>query len=393
MVIRTNPRMNPRTYLRMFPRIDSRIDLRMDIRTVLCICLTCLLIPAATAQTLPTTAAESAQAYSTYIPITGGQNYYNFYGGPEIDASVSGNDMFNRGDTVTLLVSLANYGRVTGFQQDKTPTTPTEYALANAEQQEEGKITNAINIKATLISNTTQIEVQSGDQVVQSLMAGQTATSPLRYTLQIANHAPAGLYPLTLRVSYDYQSNVEVYAANLANIQGLPPVFVNGQWSYFYSHVVKNLTVPIEVKKAADFQVVSSEANTTAGATNGPIVVTYRNIGNQPVTDAVARLSFFTPFSSTDDQAYLGNMTPGEEKTVLFRVDVASGTTAKEYGVNSEIKYTDIRGATALSEVLMVPVTVNPSGSSILIPAIIVVVLIVAIGGYWYLRRRRGKNT
>lgn len=157
-------------------------------------------------------------------------------GGPEIEASVNGNDMFNRGDTVTLLISLANYGRIIGFKQDKTPTTPTEYALANAEQQEEGKITNAINIKATLLSNTTQIEVQSGDQVVQSLMAGQTATSPLRYTLQIANHAPAGLYPLTLRISYDYQSNVEVYAADLENIQGLPPVFVNGQWSYFYNH-------------------------------------------------------------------------------------------------------------------------------------------------------------
>ena len=150
--------------------------------------------------------------------------------------------------------------------------------------------------------------------------------------------------------------------------------------------------MPVVVKEAADFEVVSSKANTTASATNSPIEVTYRNIGDQPVTDAVARLSFFTPFSSTDDQAYLGNMTPGEEKTVLFRVDVASGTTAKEYGVNSEIKYTDVRGATALSEVMMVPVTVNPSGSSILIPAVVVVVLIAAIGGYWYLRRQKGKK-
>ncbi|MGA9099160.1 MAG: hypothetical protein WB392_09545 [Methanotrichaceae archaeon] len=371
-----------------------RMNSKLDIKPVLCICicLTCLLILAATAQTLPTTEAQSAQAYSTYIPITGGDNYYNFYGGPELEASVNGNDMFNRGDTVTLLVSLANYGRIIGFKQAKTPTTPTEYALANAEQQEEAKITNALNVKATLLSNTTQIEVQSGDQLVESLMAGQITTSPLRYTLQIANHAPAGLYPMTLRVSYDYQSNVEVYAANLANIQGLPPVFVNGQWSYFYNHTVKNLTVPVVVKEAADFEVVSSKANTTASATNSPIEVTYRNIGDQPVTDAVARLSFFTPFSSTDDQAYLGNMTPGEEKTVLFRVDVASGTTAKEYGVNSEIKYTDVRGATALSEVMMVPVTVNPSGSSILIPAVVVVVLIAAIGGYWYLRRQKGKK-
>jgi hypothetical protein len=73
---------------------------------------------------------------------------------------------------------------------------------------------------------------------------------------------------------------MEVYAANLANAQGLPPVFVNAKWSYFYNHAVKNLTMPLVVKMDADFQVVSSKANTTAGATNRPIEVTYRNVGN-----------------------------------------------------------------------------------------------------------------
>jgi hypothetical protein len=33
---------------------------------------------------------------------------------------------------------------------------------------------------------------------------------------------------------------------------------------------------------------------------------TYRNGDNEPVTDAVARLSFFDPISSIYDQAYLG---------------------------------------------------------------------------------------
>ncbi len=98
---------------------------------------------------------------------------------------------------------------------------------------------------------------------------------------------------------------MEVYAANLANAQGLSPVFVNAQWSYFYNHVVKNLTMPLVVKRDADFQVVSSKANTTAGATNSPIEVTYRN----------------------------------------------------EYGpIYCEIKYTDVRGLTALSSAMKLPV-------------------------------------
>ncbi|MGD0954800.1 MAG: hypothetical protein ABR985_20850, partial [Methanotrichaceae archaeon] len=67
-------------------------------------CLACMLI-----------VMMVAQANDTYIPsTTGGDNYYNFYGGPSLSASVSGTDEFDRGDTVTLYVDLTNYGRITG---------------------------------------------------------------------------------------------------------------------------------------------------------------------------------------------------------------------------------------------------------------------------------------
>jgi hypothetical protein len=104
--------------------------------------------------------------------------------------------------------------------------------------------------------------------------------------------------------------------------------------------------------------VVSSKANTTAGATNNPIEVTYRIVGNDLVTDIVARLSFFDPVSSP-----------------------------------CEIKYTDVRGLAALSSIMMVPARVNPSDPSLQITAIIIVVVILAIGRYWYMRRRKGGAT
>jgi hypothetical protein len=71
-------------------------------------------------------------------------------------------------------------------------------------------------------------------------------------------------------------------------------------------------------------------------------------------------------------------MTPGKEKTVLFRANVASGTTAKEYDINMVIKYTDERGLTALSSVMMVPERVNPQGPSLLTDALNPVGLISA---------------
>jgi len=342
------------------------------------LCLACLVALIAT-----------SQAVDTYIPITAGDNYYNFYGGPNLQASVSGNDEFDRGDTVTLYVDIANYGKITGFKQDKTPNTQTEYALASAEQQEESKITTATGIKGTLISDTDQISVQSGDQVLQSLKAGDKASTPMKFTIKIGSHAPAGEYPLTLRVSYDYQSNVEVYAANIENIQGLPPTFVNGQWSYFYSHASQNLTVPVTVKKKADFEITETSGNMTAGEKKSPLDVTYKNIGDELVKDAIARLSIFKPFSSTDDQAYIGNLAPGEEKQVVFWVDVDPDATPKDYGINSEIKYTDLKGDTVISESMKIPVSVSPAAQSLLLPGLAVLVVLGAIGGYVYKRKQK----
>lgn len=333
-----------------------------------------------------------AQANDTYIPAyTGGDNYYNFYGGPSLSASVSGTDEFDRGDTVTLYVDLTNYGRITGFKQDKVPNTATEYALANAEQQEEAKITTALGVKATLISNTSQIEVKSGDQVVQSLKSGDKTVSPLKFTIKLAEHAPAGVYNLTLKTEYDYQSNVLVYASNLENIPNvnLPPVFVNAAWSYFYSHTTQNLTIPVVIKKKADFTLVGSNGTLSAGQKKGELKATYKNVGDEPIKDAIARLSIFKPFSSTDDQAYIGTLNPQEAKDVVFRIDVDSDATPKEYGINSEIKYTDVNGDTVISESMKIPVVVTATSQSLLLPIIVVLIILGAAGGYMYKKKQK----
>jgi hypothetical protein len=337
-------------------------------------------------------AIATSQANDTYIPAyTGGDNYYNFYGGPSLSASVSGTDEFDRGETVTLYVDLTNYGRITGFKQDKTPNTATEYALANAEQQEEAKITTALGVKATLISNASEIEVKSGDQVVQALKSGDKTISPMKFTIKLAEHASAGVYQLTLKTDYDYQSNVMVYASNLQTVPNvnLPPTFVNAQWSYFYGHTTQNLTIPVVIKKKADFILVGANSTLAAGQKKGELKATYKNVGDEPVKDAIARLSIFKPFSSTDDQAYIGTLEPQEAKSVVFRIDVDSDATLKDYGINSEIKYTDVNGDTVISESMKIPVAVTAASQSLLLPIIVVLIILGGAGGYIYKRKQK----
>lgn len=334
----------------------------------------------------------AASGQNTYIPFElGGDNYYTMQGGPALSASISGTDEFERGDTVTLYVDLTNYGRMLGFKEDQMPGNPKEYALANAELQEEYKKTTALGITATLVSQNSQIEVKSGDQVIESLRSGDKVDSPLKFTIKIAEHAPAGEYPMFLNMSYDYQENVRVYASDLVSSGGTNTL-VNYRVSYIYQNATESVPVVVRVKRGADFELVnatSAQPVISAGEKKAEVSATYKNIGEDPIRDAVARLSIFKPFSSTDDQAFIGTLQPGEERTVNFRLDLDSDATPKEYGINSEIKYADFNGDTVISESMKIPVTVKEASASLLLPAIILLAIAAGGAGYWYKKKKK----
>jgi uncharacterized membrane protein len=331
----------------------------------------------------------TVSAQNSYIPYElGGDNYYTMYGSPDISASISGTDEFERGETVSLYVDLTNYGRILGFKEDLTPADPKEFALAAAELQDEYKKPTALGISAYLHSDNPQIEVKSGDQVIQSLKSGDKTESPLKYTIKIGEHAQAGAYPLTLNLSYDYQDNVRVQASKLVT-SGSAPTLANYQVSYVYQKANQTVPLIINIKKQADFLITDSKGVLSAGANKAEVEATYKNIGEDPVKDAIARLSIFKPFSSTDDQAFIGMLDPGEERTVVFRLDVDSDATPKEYGINSEIKYTDVNGDSIISESMKIPIEVKAASASLLIPAVTVLIIVVAVGGYLYRRTQK----
>jgi len=327
----------------------------------------------------------SAQGEDNYIPSVSGENFWTFHGSPDLTAAIGGTNEFDRGETVTLYVDLINYGRLMGFEKDKTPSSAEDLALADKEEDLEDAKTTAIGIKATLASPSNLIEVKSGDQVVESLKAGDKTKEPLRFTIQIASDAPAGEYPLQLRLQYDYQYNVEVDANKLDSETNK---LVGFKTAFWYQKDNQTVTVPVVVKRKADFVITAVDGEMQAGKKN-EILVTYKNIGEDAIEDGIARLSIFKPFSSTDDQAFIGNLGPGEEITVRFKLDVDSDATPKPYSINSEIKYTDLRGDTVISESMKIPVTVAAAAQSMFFPMVIALAAIFIGGGYLYQRRRK----
>jgi len=73
-------------------------------------------------------------------------NYYTVYGGPDVTATLVGDNEFERGDSVTLNLDLMNKGLITGFEseEDKKFLDKLEQKLQSTEMSYEAQRTTAI---------------------------------------------------------------------------------------------------------------------------------------------------------------------------------------------------------------------------------------------------------
>ena len=284
-------------------------------------------------------------------------NYYTVYGSPNVSASILGDAEFSRGTTVTIDINLNNKGLITGFRSEQDANNDLEQTLQKTEMSYEGQKTTAIGIVGTLVSLSPAIKVKSGPQEAGTLVSGQQTEEPIKFTIEIAKNAPAGAYPLLLNVIYGYQENVQIDGRNITDL-GVTDLDV-GLW---YEVRSQNITLPIFIKPKADFNIINVTGDLKAGK-EGLLYVTYKNMGELPVKDATVRISVSDPFSTTDDQAFIGSMGPGESSTAKFKLKVDGTATSKMYGINSEIKYEDIDGHEQITDNIKISIETLPAGS------------------------------
>lgn len=335
---------------------------------------------------LTTLAASAAGLPDDLSPgFTFSQNFYDVYGKPNLTAAIVGDNEFSRGDEVTLAIDLINRGVVLGFESDRMPDDDNEIDLAKMELGYELQQVNAIAITAVLAApEGSPIDVKSGPQQVGSIRGGEGARETVKFNIEIDENAPAGIYPLMLAINYNYQKNVQV-SGNVSENR----VDVN----IWYDSLNQTQMLYPSVTKLADFEITDVSSDLRAGEDDRMLSITYRNAGEEIATDAVARISVTDPFSSTDDQAYLGTLSPGESKAAVFVLDMDSGAAIKPYGIDTEIRFTDSAGESRISESMMAPVTVAPliptseKVKPYILPAMLIVLLmLVAIGVRYYLR-------
>ena len=290
------------------------------------------------------------------------KNYYTVDGGPDLTATLIGDNEYSRGDTVTLNIEMMNKGAISGFKSEKDVEMGSymDQMLQQAEMQYEAQATTAVGILATLKSDNPNIKVKSGPQEAGTLEQGKRSSSPTKFTIEINKNATEGTYPLTLELSYKYQNNVQVGGDEFDSTTG---VVTNKEVGIWYENKTQTQTMEIAVKKEPFFQITEVKGELRPGK-KGMLYVTYNNTGEEPAKDATVRVSASDPFSTTDDQAYLGELNPGESAVAAFNLDVDETATPKPYSLNSEILYEDTGGHDKISDSIKVNIEVLPAEKS-----------------------------
>jgi hypothetical protein len=288
-------------------------------------------------------------------------NYYTVYGGPDIEATLLGDNEYSRGDMVTLNFGLMNKGVISGFESDNEADTTVDSVLQKSEMKYETQAVTAVGVLATLKSDSPYIKVKSGSQEAGTFEQGKQGTTPTKFTIEISENAPAGTYPLNVEFSYKYQNNVQVSGDDYDASTGLVSNQGVGIW---YENSTQNQTIFVQVKEEPYFEVTNVTGNLYPGE-NGMLQVTYKNTGEEPANDATVRLSASDPFSTTDDQAYLGNLKPGESALAVFDMDVDETATPKPYSLNSEVLYEDTEGHNQISDSIKINTKVMEAEKSL----------------------------
>jgi len=280
------------------------------------------------------------------------KNYYNVYGGPDLNATIIGSNEFERGQTATLNIDLMNRGKFLGFEVDEDPTNANEIFAAQTEIKVEGKIVDAMGIVASLSADS-PVEVKSVSQQAGSIRSGQNALVPLKFDIKINKKARAGTYPLRLDVTYDYQKNVQIIDANATQ--------ETYDANYWYGMVAQNQTINIIVKKQADFEITRTNGNLFPGAED-IIEITIKNTGEEEARDVRAMINPSDPVSTTDDMAFLHSIGPGGVATAKYRIKADSKSVPKFYSMDMVLRYETPEGDIRYSSNLQAPVEVKEIG-------------------------------
>jgi len=221
--------------------------------------------------------------------------------------------------------------------------------------------------------------------IVKIIRNGNSPLIPTDSSVYVGNFTPGSVVDCRYKVSVSSDAQKQTYPIDVV------VVYQNNEGDFVTS---RSNTVGVSVGGKADFTVASPPSEMNPG-NKKVITVEYKNTGDTTVKSAQARISAVDPFTSNDDIAYIGDLKPGESRTVSYVMSVDRSATLKEYGLDSEIRYRDELDNTYISDTMKVKVNVTtPAGMTAVLSnpiylSIIVAVIIGAVYLVYHFRKKK----
>ncbi|MCL9812196.1 COG1361 S-layer family protein [Natranaeroarchaeum aerophilus] len=112
-----------------------------------------------------------------------------------------------------------------------------------------------------------------------------------------------------------------------------------------------------------EFEIVARNASFDIDD-SGQLELEVTNTYGEEMTDVQAKLFTNDPLDSSDDEAFIESLKPGETTTVTFELSVGASASEKTYPVRFDFQYDDAGGDTRLSDTYRVPITATDPGTN-----------------------------
>lgn len=143
--------------------------------------------------------------------------------------------------------------------------------------------------------------------------------------------------------------------------------------------------------RTPEFDVEAENASVPAGESK-QLVFTVTNQRPETLSSVRASLYADSPITVEDDEAFIDDIEPGEQREVIFEVQADSAATQKTYPLELDFRYEDEGRNDRISDVYDYPLDVtepveSEGPSTTLLVGGAVVLALVIVGALWYRRR------
>ena len=213
--------------------------------------------------------------------------------------------------------------------------------------------TTALGVTAKLSTAGTPIQIVSGDCIDGGSLPPGSVSPPFTYILRVDRGATPGVYALPVTITYKHLADQYDFKSLLGG-------------SLCYNNYVQDCIttyVYVVVREAFDLVITVDGCENLVPGSDGTVTLKVDNVGgisaaesvvylipsypglpqdgSVPVTSALLGPSMVLPVQSSQ---YLGQMGPGDERTLNFKVAVSPDAEAGTYPLSALVSYTDAWG-------------------------------------------------